>query len=53
MKTFNLPPCKTIGDLKNAIKDAILDGEVENSFDAAYRFMLEKAAALNLAPVQE
>ena len=53
MKTFNVPPSKIVGDLKNAIKDAILDGEVENNHDAAFAFLLLKAAELNLAPVQE
>jgi putative nucleotidyltransferase with HDIG domain len=53
MKTFNVPPSKIVGDLKNAIKDAILDGEVDNSYDAAFAFLLLKAAELNLAPIQE
>jgi hypothetical protein len=41
-----------VGDLKNMIREAILEGEIENSYDAAYRFMLEKAAAMNLKPVR-
>jgi hypothetical protein len=53
MKTFQLSPCKTVGDLKNAIKDAILDGEVENNYEAAYNYLLMKGAELNLAPVGE
>jgi len=53
MQTFNLPPCKTVGDLKNAIKDAILDGEVENNYASAYSYLLMKGAELNLAPVKE
>ena len=53
MQTFNLPPCKAVGDLKNAIKDAILDGEVENNYASAYAYLLIKGAELNLAPVKE
>lgn len=53
MKTFNLPPSRMVGDLKTAIKDAILDGAIENSFEAAYVFLLEKAKERNLAPVKE
>lgn len=50
MQVFNLTPCKHVGDIKNAIKDAILDGVISNERDAAYRFMLEKAAELGLKP---
>jgi putative nucleotidyltransferase with HDIG domain len=49
MKTFNLPPCKTIGEIKNAIKDAILDGHIENNYDDAYTFMMQKAKELGVA----
>jgi len=53
MQTFGVPPSKVVGDLKNAVKDAILDGEVENNYEAAYTFLLAKAKQLNLAPVNE
>ncbi|HRQ50199.1 MAG TPA: HD domain-containing protein [Agriterribacter sp.] len=52
MDIFGIPPCKQVGDIKNAIKDAILDGEIENNYDAAYDYMLAKAGELNLAPVK-
>jgi poly(A) polymerase len=52
MELFGLKPSKKVGDLKNAIREAILDGEIENNYDAAYKFMMEKAAAMSLRPVK-
>ncbi len=52
MEIFGISPCREVGEIKNAIKDAILDGEIENNFDAAYSFMLQKAMELNLKPVK-
>ncbi len=48
MKVFNLRPCREIGVLKSAIKDAILDGVIPNEHEAAYDFMMRKAAELGL-----
>jgi len=48
MKVFNLKPCKAVGDIKAAIKDAILDGIIPNEYDAAYTFMIEKGSELGL-----
>ncbi|MEE9348418.1 MAG: HD domain-containing protein [Flavobacteriaceae bacterium] len=48
MKTYNLKPCREIGTIKDAIKEAILDGEIANDYDEAYAFMLKKGAELNL-----
>ena len=48
MKMFNLKPSREIGILKEAIKEAILEGEIPNDYDAAYEFMLKRAAKLGL-----
>jgi poly(A) polymerase len=42
MEIFNLTPCKKVGDLKNALKDAILDGIIPNEREAALVFLKEK-----------
>jgi len=51
VRIFNIPPSKLVGTLKNAIKDAILDGVIPNDYEAAYRFLLQKAEELGLKPV--
>jgi poly(A) polymerase len=48
MRMFNLPPCNTVGVLKMAIKDAILDGLIPNEYDAAYKFLMDEADKLGL-----
>ncbi|MBS1575165.1 MAG: HD domain-containing protein [Bacteroidetes bacterium] len=53
MEVFNIPPSKPVGDLKNAIKDAILDGVIENNYDAAYSYMLRKAIEMGLKTTQD
>lgn len=51
MTTFALKPCKEVGLIKNSIREAILDGDIQNSYEEAFQFMLNKAAALGLKPV--
>lgn len=50
MQTFGLPPSKPVGIIKDALKDAMLDGIIPNTFEAAYAFMLEKGKELGLQP---
>ena len=44
MKTYNLPPSSIVGEIKEVIKNAILDGVIANDYDEAYRLMEEEAA---------
>ncbi|GAA4277851.1 CCA tRNA nucleotidyltransferase [Aquimarina mytili] len=48
MKTFKIKPSREIGIIKEAIKEAILEGDIPNEHDAAYQFMLQKGKELGL-----
>lgn len=51
MATFGLEPSKPVGYIKDAIKDAILDGIITNDFASAYRLMLDKASELGISHI--
>jgi poly(A) polymerase len=48
MDMFGLPPSKPVGILKNALKDAILDGIIPNTYEAAHTYLVEKAGEMDL-----
>ncbi|MCB0787065.1 MAG: hypothetical protein KDC02_22995, partial [Flavobacteriales bacterium] len=48
MAAFGIPPCKTIGDIKTVIKDAILDGEIHNDRAEDWEVMKREGAKLGL-----
>ncbi|MGB0356860.1 MAG: CCA tRNA nucleotidyltransferase, partial [Cytophagales bacterium] len=50
MQAFDLKPCRVIGTLKKAIKDAILSGEIPNQYPEAYSYMLSYARNMGLSP---
>ena len=53
MKLFNLQPSREVGVLKTTIREAILDGIIPSTYDAAYELLLKKAAELNLQPINK
>ena len=50
MKAFGIPPSRPVGDIKNAIKEAILDGDIRNDVVEAKRLMLELGVQMGLTP---
>lgn len=50
MDMFGLEPCREVGTLKTALKDAILDGKIPNEYEPALAFIIDKAKAMELEP---
>jgi tRNA nucleotidyltransferase/poly(A) polymerase len=53
MRIFNLPPSREVGTIKTAVREAILDGIIANTYDAAYAYMLACAAKQGLKPTSD
>ncbi|MEP6646187.1 MAG: HD domain-containing protein, partial [Saprospiraceae bacterium] len=51
MDTFGIKPGREVGEIKTAIREAILEGELANDYDKAFSFMLEQGKRLGLTPV--
>jgi len=50
MEAFNILPGREVGVIKNAIREAILDGEIGNNYEEAYQFMISKGIEIGLKP---
>ncbi len=50
MDIFGLTPCREVGEIKNVIKEAILEGEIHNNYEEAHAFMLIKAKEMGFKP---
>lgn len=48
MKEFNLPPSREVGEIKNKVREAILDGIIPNQYDAAFDYMIKMAEEMNI-----
>lgn len=48
MKEFGLPPSRVVGEIKNAVREAILDGDIPNQYDAAFEYMVKVAKDLKV-----
>ncbi len=51
MDTFGLKPSREVGEIKDVIKEAILEGDIQNDYAQAYGLMMRRAASLGIAPV--
>ncbi len=52
METFGLPPSQPVGEIKAAIKEAVLDGLIPNEHEAAHAYMIERGVRMGLTPVK-
>jgi putative nucleotidyltransferase with HDIG domain len=53
MKTFGISPSREVGIIKNAIREAILEGDIPNEYEPAFELMLKQGEALGLQMVKE
>lgn len=53
METFGLSPSRAVGEIKTAVREAILDGLVPNDFEAAFGYMLEAGLKMGLKPLKQ
>jgi poly(A) polymerase len=53
MQTFNIPAGREVGIIKNAIREAILDGIIKNDYQEAFDYMVQQAKTFNLTPLQK
>lgn len=53
MEVFGLGPCREIGQIKNSIKEAILEGIISNDYQMAYNYMLEIAEKMGMKPIKQ
>lgn len=53
MKVFGINPCREIGEIKTVLKDAILDGVIENDYQQAYLLMLKEGEKRGFKPIKE
>ena len=51
MQTFGLTPSKEVGEIKDAVREAILDGLIKNNYEEAFSFMLQYANEQNIKPM--
>lgn len=53
MQAFGIGPSKPVGEIKNAIKEAILDGDIRNDYHEAYELMIRKGKEMGLEPAAD